>query len=75
MKSNIGLCHLFLFSNYKSFYFNVLNLIAKNLISGSNEILWDVTNNEGSKIDDRFYFITIVSDNISETKKVVVLRN
>ena len=53
----------------------IKNLNSKNLCNGTNKILWDATNNTGSKVDNGIYFITIVSDNISETKKVVVLRN
>ena len=73
----------FTFSSSKNVEFNIYdiegrvikNLNSKNLSNGTNEILWDATNNTGSKVDNGIYFITIVSDNISETKKVVVLRN
>jgi len=40
-----------------------------------NEVIWDATNNSGSKVDNGFYFVTIISDNFSESKKVVFLKN
>jgi hypothetical protein len=45
------------------------------LIVGTNEFHWDATNNAGSKVENGIYFITIVSENISETRKVVLLKN
>ncbi len=53
----------------------IKNLNSKNLNIGSNEIVWDATNNSGSKVDNGLYFITISSDNFSKSKKAVVLRD
>ena len=53
----------------------IKKLAPNNFNIGLNEIVWNATNNAGSKVDAGIYFITILSDNFSETKKVVVLRN
>ncbi len=53
----------------------IKKLVSDNFKIGLNEIIWDATNNLGSKVKSGIYFITIISDNFSETKKVILLRN
>jgi hypothetical protein len=53
--------------------------IIKEFISentnNNHEILWDGTNELGTKINEGLYIITVATTNTSATKKVVIMRN
>ena len=53
----------------------ITNLLPKNLNIEKVELLWDGTNNVGRKVNDGMYFITHVSGNINETRKVLLMKN
>ena len=38
-------------------------------------LIWDITNNYGKKVEDGIYFLTISTDTKKETRKIVVLKN
>ena len=40
----------------------IKNWGGKNLSLGTNELLWDATNNLGNKVIPGFYFVSIISD-------------
>ena len=46
-----------------------------NLGQGVNQFFWDGTSKEGNKVENGIYFISVFSDNIYETKKVIVLND
>lgn len=46
-----------------------------NLGQGVNQFFWDGTSKDGNKVENGIYFISVFSDNIYETKKVVVLND
>ena len=52
---------------------NIFNNLK--LSYGANQFSWDGTSNDGSKVENGIYFITVYRDNIYETKKVVVLND
>ena len=53
----------------------IKNIGTNNFSVGTNKLSWNATNYAGSKVDAGIYFITIISDNFSETKKVILIRN
>lgn len=53
----------------------IKRLDTKNSQIGYNEIVWNATNTSGDEVDNGLYLVNIISNNFSETKKIIVLRN
>jgi hypothetical protein len=51
----------------------IKNIPSDNLIIGTNKFFWDATNNSGNKVESGIYFVTFISGNNRETKRMVIL--
>ncbi|NJK86824.1 MAG: T9SS type A sorting domain-containing protein [Bacteroidales bacterium] len=49
-------------------------LVDQHQLAGNYRITWDGTNNDGYKIPEGEYFMQMITDGFSETKKIILVK-